>query len=111
MSDFAFQEILPLGPDDTPYRLLSTDFVAPVDLGGRSFLEVDPEGITLLARTAMRDIAHLLRPGHLAQLAAILDDPEASANDHFVAVELLKNANIAASGVLPSATSASFTAR
>ena len=102
MTDFAFQEILPLGPDATPYRLLSTDFVTPIDLGGRAFLEVDPEGITMLTRAAMRDIAHLLRPAHLTQLASILDDPEASPNDHFVAVELLKNANIAASGILPS---------
>jgi fumarate hydratase class I len=102
MSEFVFQELLPIGPDTTPYRKLTDDFVTPVDLGGRSFLEVDPEGITLLTRAAMRDIAHLLRPAHLAQLASILDDPEASQNDHFVAVELLKNANIAASGVLPS---------
>src|SRR5205823_420712 len=65
------------------------------------FLEVDAEALALLTRTAMRDIAHLLRPGHLAQLRAIFDDPDASANDRFVALELLKNANIAAGGVLP----------
>src|SRR4029077_1377669 len=68
---------------------------------GRRFLEVDGEALALLARTAMRDIAHLLRPGHLAQLRRILDDPEASPNDRFVALDLLKNANIAAGGGLP----------
>jgi fumarate hydratase, class I len=102
MPTFAFQEILEIGHhDDTPYRRLTGDFVSTVEAAGRSFLEVAPEALTLLAKTAMRDIAHLLRPGHLQQLRAILDDPEASANDRFVALELLKNANIAAGGVLP----------
>jgi fumarate hydratase class I len=100
--DFAYQEILPLGADDTPYRLLTSDFVRTFDAGGRTFLEVDPEALTLLTRTAMHEISHLLRPGHLQQLVSILDDPEASANDRFVALELLKNACIAAGGVLPS---------
>ena len=72
------------------------------EAGGRRFLQVDPEALTLLTKTAMFDIAHLLRPGHLAQLRAILDDPEASPNDVFVATELLKNACIAAGGILPS---------
>src|SRR4051795_4993475 len=101
MTDFAYQELLPLGADDTPYRLLTTDGVSTFDAGGERFLRVDPAVLTLLTREAMRDIAHLLRPGHLGQLAAILDDPEASANDRFVALELLKNANIAAGGILP----------
>jgi fumarate hydratase, class I len=102
MATFAFQEIFEAGHHShTPYRKLTGDFVQPLDAGGRRFLEVAPEALTLLTRTAMRDIAHLLRPGHLAQLRAILDDREASANDQFVALELLKNANIAAGGVLP----------
>jgi len=102
VAEFAYQEILPLGADDTPYRLLTTDHIARFEAGGRAFVEVDPDALTLLTRAAMHDIAHLLRPGHLAQLRAILDDPEASANDRFVALELLKNACIAAGGVLPS---------
>ena len=102
MADFAYTELLPKGPDTTTqYRLLTTDYVSTITLGDRQFLQVDPEGLRLLTSEAMRDIAHLLRPGHLAQLAAILDDPEASANDRFVATELLRNANIAAGGVLP----------
>jgi len=102
MSDFQFQDMLPLGKDDTPYRLVTKDHVSTIEAAGRTFLKVEPEGLTLLAREAMRDIAHLLRPGHLAQLASILSDPEASANDRFVALELLRNANIAAGFVLPS---------
>jgi fumarate hydratase, class I len=101
MSDFQFQEILPLGKDETPYRLLTTDFVSTFEAAGQRFLKVEPEALTLLTREAMRDIAHLLRPGHLAQLRKIFDDPEASANDRFVALDLLKNAGIAAGGVLP----------
>ena len=102
MAEFAYSELLPKGPDTTTqYRLLTTDYVSPVTLGDRQFLQVDPEGIRLLTSEAMRDIAHLLRPGHLAQLAAILEDSEASPNDRFVATELLRNANIAAGGVLP----------
>ncbi|HEX3758981.1 MAG TPA: fumarate hydratase [Kofleriaceae bacterium] len=102
MPTFAFQDILEAGHHDaTPYRKLTGDFVQPLAAGGRHFLEVAPEALTLVTKTAMRDIAHLLRPGHLAQLRAILDDKAASPNDHFVALELLKNANIAAGGVLP----------
>jgi fumarate hydratase class I len=85
----------------TPWRLLTTDGIRTVEGAGRRFLEVDPEVLTLLTREAFRDISHLLRPGHLAQLRRILDDPEASANDRFVALDLLKNACIAAGGVLP----------
>jgi fumarate hydratase class I len=98
--------LLPLTEDPyatTTYRHLTADGVSTVGgPGDRTFLEVDPEAIRLLTATAMRDIAHLLRPGHLAQVAAILDDPEASPNDRFVATELLQNACIAAGGVLPS---------
>ncbi len=102
MTEFVYHDVLPLGPDDTSYRLLTADHVSTIEAAGKRFLQVEPEALTLLTRQAMLDIAHLFRPGHLAQLAAILDDPEASANDHFVALELLKNANISAGGVLPS---------
>ncbi len=101
MPEFAFTDLLPTGPDDTPYRLLTSEGVRQVEAAGRTFLEVSGSALTLLARTAMRDIAHLLRPAHLAQLRRIIDDPEASANDRYVALDLLKNANIAAGGVLP----------
>jgi fumarate hydratase class I len=99
---FEFQEMLPTGADETAYRLITRDGVSTFDAAGKTFLSVDLNALTLLTSTAMRDIAHLLRPGHLAQLAAILADSEASPNDHFVALELLKNANIAAGGILPS---------
>src|SRR6201991_2405299 len=101
MTDFRYTDLLPLGPDTTPYRKLTSDHVSSFNAGGRSFIQVEPAALTLLAREAMRDIAHLLRPGHLTQLRRILDDPEASPNDKFVALDLLKNANIAAAGVLP----------
>ncbi len=104
--EFAYTDLLPLvqdAYDTTTFRKLSDEGVSTVGgPGGRTFLEVDSGAIRLLTATAMRDIAHLLRTGHLAQLAAILDDPEASANDRFVASELLQNACIAAGGVLPS---------
>jgi len=101
MPDFVFSEIFPLGPDTTEYRLLSKDGVSEVETPLGTFLKVTPEAITLLTETAMRDIAHLLRTDHLQQLSSILSDPEASANDRFVALDLLKNAGIAAGGVLP----------
>ena len=101
MPEFAYTDLLPLGPDATEYRLLTTDGITKRHAFGRDFLEVDPEVLTLVAREGMRDIAHLLRPGHLRQLRAILDDPKASRNDRFVARDLLKNACIAAGGVLP----------
>ena len=101
MPEFAYADPLPLGPDTTPYRLITTEGVRTVELGDRTFLQVDPEVLRLLTVEAIRDISHLLRPGHLAQLRAILDDPEASANDRFVALDLLKNANVSAGGVLP----------
>jgi fumarate hydratase class I len=99
---FAYSPLLPTGPDTTEYRQLTTDGVDVVDgPGGRRFLTVDPAVLTLLTDTAMHDIAHFLRPAHLAQLRSILDDPSASPNDRFVALDLLRNANIAAGGVLP----------
>ena len=101
MADFAFTEILPLGPDTTQYRLLSTEGVSEIETPLGTFLKVAPEALTLLTEVAMRDIAHLLRPGHLQQLNNILKDPEASPNDRFVALDLLQNASIAAGGVLP----------
>ncbi len=101
MTDFDHQELFPHGDDPTPYRKLTSDGIAPVSAAGRDFVEVAPAALTTLAREAMRDINHLLRPGHLAQLRKILDDPEGSPNDHFVALDLLRNANIAAGGVLP----------
>jgi fumarate hydratase, class I len=102
VTDFQYEDLLPIGIDETPYRLLTTEGVRAVDgPGGRTFLEVDPEALRLLTETAMHDIAHYLRPGHLQQLRNILEDPEASNNDKFVALDLLKNANIAAGGVLP----------
>ena len=101
MADFLFSELLPTGPDDTEYRLLTTDGVSTVEAAGRTFLQVAPDALTRLAYEAMHDIAHFLRPAHLRQLRSILDDPEASPNDRFVALDLLRNANVSAGGVLP----------
>ena len=102
MAEFSYEDMLPIGADETPYRLLTREGVRAVEgPGGRTFLEVEPEALRLLTETAMHDIAHYLRPGHLQQLRNILDDPGASNNDKFVALDLLKNANIAAGGVLP----------
>ncbi len=93
--------LFPLGPDATPYRRLEIAGVTTATCDGRTVLRVAPEALTALAREAFRDVSHLLRPGHLAQLRRILDDGESSANDRFVALDLLKNANIAAGGKLP----------
>jgi fumarate hydratase, class I len=101
MSEFVFREMFPLGEDDTPYRKLSGDFVSTTTFEGERIVKVQREALTLLAAAALIDCQHLLRPGHLAQLRKILDDPEASDNDRFVAFDLLKNANIAAGKVLP----------
>ena len=101
VTEFSHTELLPLGPDATTYRKLDLPGVQTIEAGGHTFLQVAPQTLTALAAQAMHDIAHFLRPGHLAQLARILDDPEASPNDRFVALDLLKNANIAAGGVLP----------
>ncbi|WP_042376575.1 fumarate hydratase [Streptacidiphilus melanogenes] len=101
MPEFAYTDLLPLGKDDTPYRLITSEGVSTFEANGRTFLQVEPEALRLLAAEAMHDISHYLRPAHLTQLRRILDDPEASPNDKFVALDLLKNANIAAAGVLP----------
>ena len=101
MNDYVHRELLPLGEDSTPYRLLTSDHVSSGTFEGRDILKVDTEGLILLADQAIRDSSHLLRPEHLAQLRKILDDPEASDNDRFVAMEMLKNANISAGGILP----------
>jgi len=101
MSSYIHHELFPLGHDETPYRKLTADHVGSATFGGRRVVTVEPAALTKLADQAFRDVSHLLRPGHLQQLRAILDDPEASSNDRFVALDLLKNANIAAGGVLP----------
>jgi fumarate hydratase class I len=101
VTDFLYTDMLPLGPDQTTYRLITSEGVETVEAAGRTFLQVSPEALRLLAYEAIHDIQHLLRPGHLAQLATILKDPEASPNDRFVALDLLKNANISAGGILP----------
>ena len=101
MAEFAFTELLPLGPDSTPYRLVATEGVSTFETPQGTFLQVSHEALTRITSEAMRDIAHFLRPGHLQQLRNILDDPEASDNDRFVALDLLQNANISAGGVLP----------
>ena len=98
---FSYSDLLPLGEDTTQYRLISKEGVSVVKLGDKEFLQVTPEALTLLTETAIHDISHYLRAEHLGQLAKILKDPEASANDRFVALDLLKNANIAAGGILP----------
>jgi len=101
MPEFSYTDLLPTGADDTTYRRLTSDGVTNHASFGRKFLEVEARLLTLLTSAAMRDIAHLLRPAHLRQLRSILDDPEASPNDRYVARDLLKNACIAAGGVLP----------
>ena len=101
MTDFLFQELFPLRPDTTKYRQLTNEFVSSAKFEGQDILKVRPEALTLLASEAIRDISHLLRSSHLEQLAKILADPAASKNDKFVALELIKNANISAAGILP----------
>jgi fumarate hydratase class I len=101
MPEFSFTELLPTGPDDTTYRKISGEGARTRQALGRTFLEVEPDAITQLTTAAIRDIQHLLRPSHLAQLRSILDDPSASPNDRYVARDLLQNACIAAGGVLP----------
>ena len=101
MSEFAYSDLLPTGPDTTEYRLITTEGVSTFEAEGQTFVKVEPSAIQELTRAAMYDIAHYLRTDHLEQLASILDDPEASPNDTFVATELLRNASIAAAGVLP----------
>ena len=101
MAEFNFSEVLPVHDDSTPYRLIDKSAVSTFEAQGKTFLKVDKEALTTLTAIAMRDINHLLRPAHLQQLRNILDDPESSPNDRFVAFDLLKNACISAGGVLP----------
>ena len=101
MPTFSYSELLPLGADQTTYRLVSTEGVSVVQLGDKEFLQVDASAIEKLTAEAIHDISHYLRPDHLQQLATIIADPEASPNDRFVATDLLKNANISAGGILP----------
>ena len=98
---FHYQPMFPTAAGQTPWRQLTSEHVSTIELDGQPILKIEAEALTLLARQAFHDCAHFLRPGHLQQLRAILDDPEASSNDKFVAYDLLKNANIAAGGVLP----------
>ena len=101
MADFIYEDLLPIGPDSTEYRLVSKDGVSTFEADGQTFLKVTPEAIRSLTEVAIHDISHYLRKDHLQQLANILKDPESSPNDRFVALDLLKNANIAAGGILP----------
>lgn len=101
MADFAYSPMFPQSEDTTEYELVSTDHVRVVELDGTAFLKIDADALTLLAERAFKDISHLLRASHLEQLADILKDPEATGNDRFVALEMLKNAVIAADGLLP----------
>jgi fumarate hydratase class I len=98
---FSYSDLLPIGEDKTKYRNIGKAGVSVIKLGDREFLQVAPEALTLLTETAIHDISHYLRAEHLQQLANILKDPEASPNDRFVALDLLKNANISAGGILP----------
>ena len=100
-SNFLYSPMLPLGADPTPWRKLEIDGVTTGEFEGRTILKIAPNVLEELAVRAFHDVSHLLRPAHLASLRAILDDPEASSNDRFVALDLLKNANISAGGVLP----------
>jgi fumarate hydratase class I len=101
MPNFSYSELLPLGKDETKYRLVSTEGVSVIKLGDQEFLQVEALALEKLTAEAIHDISHYLRPDHLQQLANIIADPEASPNDRFVATDLLKNANISAGGVLP----------
>jgi len=101
MSNFSYSDLLPLGPDTTKYRLVSTEGVSVIKLGDQEFLQVEPAALEKLSAEAIHDISHYLRPAHLQQLENIVKDPESSPNDRFVATDLLKNANISAGGVLP----------
>ena len=101
MTEFVYQDPFPLSKDTTEYRLLTKDYVATESLDGRQMIIIDPEGLTLLAEEAFRDVSHLLRRSHLKQLSGILEDPEASVNDKVVALEMVKNAVISAEGIFP----------
>ena len=99
--EFSYEDLLPIGPDTTEYRKITSDGVATFTAEGKEFLKVSPEAITNLTQVAIHDVSHYLRAAHLQQLQSILKDPESSPNDRFVALDLLKNANISAGGILP----------
>ncbi len=101
MTDFAYHPMFPAGKDETPYRKLTDQYVSTADFDGQQVLKVDPDGLTLLAEQAFKEVSHLFRPGHLASLRKILEDPESSENDRFVALEMLKNAVISAEMAFP----------
>ena len=101
MAEFNYEDLLPIGPDTTEYRLITREGVSTFTADGQEFLKVSPEAIAALTSEAIHDISHYLRDEHLEQLARILTDPESSPNDRFVALDLLKNANISAGGILP----------
>src|SRR5690348_7074880 len=98
---FFYQDPLPLGADDTEYRLLSKEGVSTTTFEGREILKVDPEALAFVTQQAFHDTSFFLRTKHLQQVAAILDDPEASENDRYVALTMLRNAEVAAGGILP----------
>lgn len=102
MADFFYQEPYPILNDTTEYRKISSDYVSVEKIGNREVLNIDPKGLELLAQEALGDVSFYLRTSHLEKLRAILDDPEATDNDRFVAYNLLQNATIAAEGQLPS---------
>ena len=101
MNEYVHHTMFPLGADKTPYRKLTDKYVSVTEINSKEVVTIDPKAITLLTFEAYKDVSHLLRPGHLQQLRNILDDPDASDNDRFVAFDLLKNANISAGGILP----------
>jgi len=101
MTEFIYQEMFPLGSDQTEYRMLTSEFVSVASFEDQNIVKVAPEGLTLLAEQAFKDVSHLLRRPHLLQLVKILNDPESSANDRYVALEMLKNAVISAEGEYP----------
>ncbi len=101
MTEFSYQEIFPIGEDHTEYRLLTTDHVAVKSFEGNEIIKIEAQGLTFLTEQAFKDISYLLRTSHLKQLAKILNDPESSSNDRYVALELLKNAVISAEGIFP----------
>jgi len=101
MADFEYQDMFPLGKDATEYRLLTNRFVTASDFEGKTIVKIEPEGLTLLAEEAFKDVSHFLRASHLKQLSLILEDAESSENDRYVALEMIKNAVISAEGVFP----------
>ncbi|MFH2045186.1 MAG: fumarate hydratase [Pseudomonadota bacterium] len=101
MADFIYQEMFPLGKDETEYRLLTKDYISTDNFGGKTIVKISSEGLTFLTEQAFKDVSHMLRASHLKQLSKIFDDPESSENDKYVALEMIKNAAIAAEGIFP----------